>query len=188
MPYYFLMRSPGGDYQLCDTDMPQQKNGLKENRFIKGSKIKSEEIMEPIIINLRYIEDVMPEFFMFPLVFRDDLLADILEFGIENIDSYKCTLLDNISGKIWTEYKVCNIIGMLDVFDMNASKLFVDSPRDDAYLFDEIVINESKALNQHIFRPYGRPSDILISEELKNYLETKSKYINMQFVKPKNFA
>ncbi len=188
MTHYFLIETTGDDYQLCEADMPDQKNGLSWDSFYDGARIPGAEVEEPIIVDLDYPEDVMPEFFATPLLLRDDLLQDMLEFGIDNIDTYDCHLVDAKSGKIWTEYKLCNIIGLIDVFDMNASELHEDSPPDDALLFNEIVIDEKKAAGHHIFRPHGRMSEIMVSEALKQHLESKGKYPHMEFVLPENFG
>ena len=168
--------------------MPIQKNGLSQKKLKRGARLKNDEVQEPIIVHLTYPNDVMPEFFEFPLLLRDDLLKDILDFGVDNLDIYGCELIDRESGKVWSNYKVANIIGLVDVFDMHASELHPDSPSEEAYLFNEIVIDQSKADGHHIFRPYGRQSEMMVSEELKNYLESKEKYPHLHFVAPEDFA
>jgi len=97
-------------------------------------------------------------------------------------------LIDGTSGKVWTNYKLCNIIGLLDVFDMQASNLNENSPPEVALLFDDIVINESKAAGHHLFRPYREMSSIVVSQELKEYIEGLDKYNNMEFVHPSEYA
>ena len=188
MPHYFLMRSPREDYQLCDSKMPTQKNGLERSMLRKGARLNKDQVSEPIIANLRYPDDVMAEMFVVPLMFRDDLVEDLLNFGVDNIDTYECHLIDEKSGKVWKNYKVVNIIGAIDVFDMEASELHPDSPPDVAYLFNNIVIDEKKAKGHHIFRPYGRMTQIMISEDLKQYLENTGKYKHLEFVAPEDFA
>jgi len=80
----------------------------------------------------------------------DELLKDMRDFGVDNIDAYSCVVNDTETGEQFTNYKLCNVIGLIDVFDMEASELHEDSPEDVAYLFNEIVIDEKKARG-HIF-------------------------------------
>ena len=188
MSHFFLMERPGGHYQLCDASMNKQDNGLCWGDFIDGAKLRTDQVEEPILVDLRYPEDVMPEIFESPLLISDEFLADLLNFGIDNIDAYECHLIDGESGKVWTNYKLCNIIGLLDVFDMQASTLNDGSSPEVALLFDDIVINESKAAGHHLFRPAGKMSSILVSQELKDYIEGLGKYKNVEFVHPSEYA
>ena len=130
----------------------------------------------------------MPEIFTSPLLLREDLLEDILNLGVDNVDAYECHLIDRESGKVWKNYKLCNIIGLIDVFDIDASELHEDSPPEVAFLLNEIVIDENKTNGHHIFRPYGRMSQIMVSEELKNHLESIGKYKHLHYAAPQDFA
>ena len=179
---------PREDYQLCDSKMPAQKNGLEESMLWEGARLNNDQVSEPIIVSLRYPEDVMAEIFLFPLILRDDLIEDILIFGVKNLDTYECQLIDEESGKIWTNYKVCNIVGIRDVIDLDASSLHKDSSSGSAHLFNEIVIDEDKAEGLHIFRPDGRMSQIMVSQELKQHLEETGKYKHLEFIAPEDFA
>lgn len=58
------------------------------------------EVEQPIIIALKYPDDVMPEMFESPLIIRDDLLETILDFGVDNVDSYDCHLVNQETGKV----------------------------------------------------------------------------------------
>jgi len=61
-------------YQLCDASMRKQNNGLSWGDFIDGAKLRTEQVEEPILVDLRYPEDVMPELFESPLLISDELL------------------------------------------------------------------------------------------------------------------
>jgi hypothetical protein len=192
MKHFFLYIAPNGhDERLVQSDMNKQPSGIKETSFIRGAKIDPELMKDPLIINLDKTQPgcVMPELFEIPLTIRDDLLEDLLDFGIDNIDAYDCILRDHENGKQYTNYKVCNVLGLIDVFDMNKSELHPDSPPETAYLFNKIVVDEERSFGHHLFRPYGRMSQIMVSEDLKNYLEAKKdKYPHLRFSAPENFA
>ncbi len=190
MDHYFLIV----DYEkfkLRTIDMPVQSDGTDWSQFDEGVRIKG-TVQEPIRLELdpiNYSDYVnMPVMTGIPLVMREDLLSDMRAFGVDNIDAYSTILRDTQSGDEWTDYMLCNVIGLLDVFDMSASKLHPDSPPELAYLFNEIVIDENKAKGHHFFRPHGRMSQLLVSEELKNYLESKKKYQHIEYIAPEDFA
>lgn len=192
MPYYFMLVEMDR-YKLRDIVMPVQADGTGEEEFDEGRRI-NHSIQEPIVLHLDPIEFEDEEYinmgamFKPPLVFRDDLLEDLRKFGVDNIDSYDCILRDPKTNEEWKNYKLCNVIGLIDVFDMEASELHEDSPSEVAYLFNEIVIDDKKGRGHHLFRPYGRMTQLLVSDELKTYLESKEKYQEIGFISPENFA
>lgn len=190
MGHYFLVVKYD-KFKLRTIDMPVQANGIKWSQFDEGTRIK-EPVNEPIILEFDPIKHSdyvnLPVMTGTPLVMREDLLSDICAFGVDNIDAYSTILRDIKTGDEWKNYKLCNVIGLLNVFDMSASKLHPDSPPELAYLFNEIVIDENKAKGHHLFRPYGRMSKLLVSEELKGHLESKQKYRHIEYIAPEDFA
>jgi hypothetical protein len=57
----------------------------------------------------------MPEYLSFNApVFRDDLIAALKEFGVDNIDYYDTLITDPDDGTQYTNYKAANIIGVFN--------------------------------------------------------------------------
>jgi hypothetical protein len=125
-----------------------------------------------------------------PPLFRDDLVQAIRELGATNFDAYDATLTDPDDGKIHTNYKVLNIIGLVAAADMEKSDAIVHDniPLIDVD-FDKLVIDESKTHGLLIFRLAESSSTILIHEKLRDYLLTKGFTLNdMHFWDPKEIA
>ena len=190
MPYYFVLVE-SDKFKLRSIRMNQQPDGTDDDMFDEGARI-DRPVQEPVQLYLEpiaYVDYVnMPILGEVPLVMTDELLKDLRDFGVDNIDAYSCVVNDTETGEQFTNYKLCNVIGLIDVFDMEASELHEDSPPEVAYLFNEIVIDEGKAKGHHLFRPYGRSTELMLSEALKEHLERDGKYPHLEFVAPEDFA
>jgi len=190
MTHYFL-HVASDKFKLRSIRLKRQPDGTNSGMFDEGARI-DQPVQEPVQLHLdpiTYVDYVnMPVLGEVPLVMTDALLKDLRDFGVDNIDAYNCVVNDTETGEQFTNYKLCNVIGLIDVFDMAASELHEDSPPEVAYLFNEIVIDESKAKGHHLFRPYGRMSELLVSEALKKHLERDAKYPHLQFIAPEDFA
>ncbi len=150
MTHYFLIMDLDKDY-LTGISMRRQANGFSRGRLTDGVKIDPSEVEQPLIAKLKDPEDKMPEMFEVPLVMRPDLLQDIRDFGIDNIQTFK-TLLRSEDGKTEIrDYIAVNVIGLVDVFDLQNSERHESSPYDTAYLFNSIVIKKDAAKNHHLF-------------------------------------
>jgi hypothetical protein len=188
MNYFFLSRRRLQNDEWADSGMNRQSNGLRQNDFIKGVSLAAREMELPIRIDISSKNCIIPGVYYFPFTLREDLIADILDFGVTNLELYDAILVDDAMNQTWDNYKVCNLVGLIDLFDLQKSELHEDSPPDGPYLLNEIAINENKALEHHIFRPYGRQSQVMVSEALKNHLESKGKYDFLSFIPPEDFA
>ncbi len=190
MNYFFLSRRQvqGDEAQWAKSEMREQDNGLDDCDFIDGTSLSDREMTLPIHVEIDSKNRVVPGLLYYPFTLRIDLIADILEFGVNNLELYDAILVDEARNQTWDDFKVCNIIGLLDIFDLQKSELHENSPSDSPYLFNEIVIGENKAVEHHIFRPYGRQSKVMVSEALKNHLESKGKYDFLSFIPPEDFA
>lgn len=190
MKHYFLTVAQD-EYEMRGIIMSKQADGTHRGEFDEGVRV-SHPVQVPIEIELEipdYPEYInIPCMWQIPLVLRGDLLKDMRDFGVDNIDAYQAIIRDPRGGDVLANYFLCNVIGLVDVFDMQASELHPDSPPEVAYLFNKIVIDEKKAEGHHFFRPYGRMSQLLVSEALKTYLESKNTYPELEFSEPEDFA
>jgi hypothetical protein len=190
MKFYFLSRRllEEDEPRWAQSEMKEQINGLYESDFIDGLSLADRDMELPIRVDITSKNRNVPGMFYFPFTLRDDLIADILEFGVNNLELYDAILVDEARNQTWDDFKVCNIIGLLDIFDLQKSELHENSPSDGPYLFNEIAINQNKSVGHHIFRPFGRQSQVMVSEALKNHLESKGKYDFLSFIPPEDFA
>ncbi|WP_232371659.1 imm11 family protein [Leptospira ainazelensis] len=93
--------------------------------------------------------------------------------GIKNIEYIPARIFDSHLKKNFEDYFVANIIGLVDCIDFQRSKLtmraaFPDKIRN----IEELYIDESKLNDLPIFRLKRRITLVLISESLKQILES----------------
>ena len=152
MTHYFMIVNED-EFKTRDITMRKQADGTDRGEFNEGVRV-SHPVQEPIEIELdipdypEYIN--IPCMWQIPLVLREDLLKDMQDFGVDNIDAYQAVIRDPQGDEALTNYFLCNVIGLIDVFDMQASELHPDSPPEVAYLFNKIVIDEKKAKGHHM--------------------------------------
>ncbi len=113
--------------------------------------------------------------------FRDDLIAALEAFGIDNLDKYPVSITDPDDGKVYTNYKAVNIIGAVAAADMNKSKY---EPSDDIpsidVPFDELVLKENEVQGLLMFRLAESLTTILVHESVRDYL-LKEGFIHGEF-------
>ena len=186
MKYFFLWCMPD-HADLRDIEDGELGNGMKASDLDEGQKV-AEKIVEPVKIKLEPGTGAMPEMFMDPFVITDELLDAFRDCGVDNIDSYDAIIVDENTGQQWHNYKLCNLIGVVDIFDMDRSELHPDSPPEIAVLFEEIVIDSEKAKGHHMFRSSHMSSHIMVSEHVRDHIESKGVFKNLEFIEPEDYA
>ncbi|EMO70807.1 hypothetical protein LEP1GSC120_2183 [Leptospira santarosai str. 200702252] len=93
--------------------------------------------------------------------------------GVKNVEYIPATIFDSHLKISFADYFIANIIGLVDCIDFKRSKLtmraaFPDKIRD----IDKLYIDESKTNNLPIFRLARRMTLILISDSLRDILES----------------
>jgi hypothetical protein len=78
-------------------------------------------------------------------VFREDLIAVLKEFGVDNIDYYDTLITDPDDGTQYTNYKAANIIGVFDPKNPTSKELPLMA-RYDVY----IIVRED--LKEHLIK------------------------------------
>lgn len=154
---------------------------IKGVTFQLGHRINSpipdplEYTLEPLDPDARDCGPEMPAFFdlTFPL-FRDDFLAAMVAFGVDNLDRYNAAIFDPDNGKTYTNYSAINVIGLVAAADMQASDATVHDgvPLIDVD-FDRLVLDGAKADPFLLFRLAEKTTAILVREDLKNHLVTQ---------------
>lgn len=186
MAYFFLdcfpYKKPLRDLDYSGPAFP----GVEVSDFNKGKQIEI-ATAEPAHFEV-FDKGEMPEFFILPtLVMRPDFAEALADFGIDNIQTFAAKLTDPDTGATW-DYVLGNIKGLVDIFDQERSQIHSGSPPKTAMLFNTIVIDESAAHGFDILRPLHKTSSILISERLKNHLESYGAFSNTYFVPPEKYV
>lgn len=131
----------------------------------------------------------MPEYFKGTIpLFRDDLVEAMKSAGVDNLDLYDVALKDPDSGRIHTNYKAVNIIGVIAAADMGKSKATVHTggPVIDVE-FDTLVVDEGKPRGALIFRLAEATGTILVHEKLRDHLLAKG-FDKLEFLDPGEVA
>lgn len=115
-----------------------------------------------------YIEGCSCEFF------RDDLIAALQAYGVDNLDTYPVTIFDPDTGQTHTNFKAVNIIGLVSAADMEKSTYtlsdgipLIDVP------FDELVLRTDEISDLLIFRLAENIGTILVHESIRKMLIEK---------------
>lgn len=113
--------------------------------------------------------------------FRDDLIAALEAFGVDNLDKYPVSITDPDDGKVYTNYKAVNIIGVVSAADMNKSKYELSDgiPLVDV-AFDELILKENDIQDLLMFRLAENLTTILVHESVRDYLLEKG-FIHGEF-------
>ena len=131
----------------------------------------------------------MPEYFKGTIpLFRDDLLEAMKSAGVDNLDLYGVALTDPDSGRVHTNYKAANIVGVVAAADMGKSKATVHTggPVIDVE-FDTLVVDDGKPRGALIFRLAEATGTILVHERLRDHLLAKG-YDKLEFLDPGEVA
>ena len=188
MSYYFM--------QIFYTNGPLKKlksgslvPGMKPGAFTNGRKVELDN-NEPIQLSTRAnSEGPMPELFNLPaFIPNNDFITALEECGVDNIDYYDCVIHDQETGKTYDNYKLGNILGAVDIIDLEASEIDPDSPPKIAMLFDNIVFDESRAKDFDIFRPVNKLSSVVVSQKIRDHIESKGIFSNVRFMDPEDMA
>jgi hypothetical protein len=185
MAYYFMKCMSGGDNLRQLPQLPAI-DGLRAGAFNRGNKIEV-PVPSPIDIDLMpESKGNMPEFFHLPTFIMKQEFADaLIHCGVDNIDYYPARIHDRKTGESWN-YLLGNVIGVVDVIDVAASTVSPLSPPNTAMLFDEIVLDESRVYGLLLFRPKHKKSSILVSDVIKNYLESLKTFRYVRFIEPQD--
>lgn len=166
--------------------------------WLKGSYIpKTQVIPDPIKFSLKkqspwasdhgshmpsYLEAAAP-------LFRDDLIAALRAFGVNNFEAYNVAIFDPDNGQTYTNYKAINIIGLIAAADMDKSNATVHPnglPLGDVD-FDGLVIDETKTHGEWFFRLAESTNAIIVHKRVRDYLLEKG-FNDLVFYEAENAA
>jgi hypothetical protein len=119
-----------------------------------------------------------------PVLMSKDLVAALVECGVDNLQTYD-VIIKSSKGADSENYLAVNIVGAIAAADMEKS-LVLDAPDGPSatVIFERLVIDETKACGQLVFRLGQSLSTILIEERVVHRLEE----IGLTFTRPSEFA
>ncbi len=117
--------------------------------------------------------DYLTDFFPPPIPLMSVRMVRALsDAGVENIESYEATLLDDSGAPVGEEYVAVNIVGRIACADLEESDCEVDDPDDPVGVeFDSLVIDDDKAEGALFFRLHEAVNGIVVHDAVKQRLE-----------------
>lgn len=178
---FYSMDQAGRPKRWLDIDDYIAKGYKKSHKWFRGEVFtKPVPFMELKLLHNHPANTSMSDF-LAPYMnqcgcnfFRDDLIAALEEFGVNNLVKYPVSITDPDDGMVYTNYKAVNIIGVVSAADMNKSKykLNDDIPLIDV-AFDELVLKENDSQDLLMFRLAESLTTILVHESVRDYLLKK---------------
>lgn len=122
-------------------------------------------------------------------LFRDDLIAALRAFGVNNFEAYNVAIFDPDNGQTYTNYKAINIIGLIAAADMDKSNATVhpNGPPLGDVDFDGLVIDETKTHGEWFFRLAESTNAIIVHKRVRDYLLEKG-FNDLVFYEAENAA
>jgi hypothetical protein len=105
-------------------------------------------------------------------IMHDSVCTALKTAGVSNIQYFDAILRDPLSGTSRSDFKAFNVVGLVACADMNASQLMgtSSSTMGDAD-FGSLVIDESRAAGNLIFRLAENISAIVVHKKVKDAID-----------------
>ena len=115
-------------------------------------------------------------------------LCEVLsEFGVDNIQVFPVILRDQETGETFENYRLVNIVGLLDCVDMDKSDIKY-WPSGRGFDFESMVIDDKKVQGFPIFRLKDDPTKVIINEDLKQYIESKKMTAGVKIIQTEDYS
>lgn len=138
---------------------------------------------DPLILKIRpgYPNDLKEMYNSDALVMTRRLITALQEAGVNNMDVYPCTIINEGTGFSTEEYAAVNLLGMVKAMDLENSNIVGGEEGD--FDVDGLKIDQLKAKNHLLFRLEENSIAIVIHRSVKEYLEKKG-FDMLTFQKP----
>jgi hypothetical protein len=112
------------------------------------------------------------DFYYAPLpVMRMDLYKALLHAGIDNMDVYPARITDPLTGDVWTDHMLVNVIGRVSAADGERSgSERLSNEFDAGEFFDNLVIDDQRTRGVHMFRLAENLSYWVASERVRDVM------------------
>ncbi|MDH5218268.1 MAG: hypothetical protein OEX19_11255 [Gammaproteobacteria bacterium] len=164
-------------------------DGVDSLEWMKGVTLSDPSPGSPLVLDLSLESGLFRGAIIdgFLTLYHRKLMQILSEFKIENIQHFPVILRDQETGKTEETYVMVNIIGLIDCVDMDKSKVRW-WPSGMGYDFESMYIDGSKVHGLHIFRLKDDPAKVIISEELKQHLETHKMLVGTKVIKTEDYS
>ncbi len=123
---------------------------------------------------------------LYGLVFSKKLRDVLGELGVDNIQYFDLDIVDPKTGKHYTDYKIANVVGLVDCVDIDKSDLTYFDDGDIEFI-DKLVLNETKIpSNIKVFCLLNDASLPLVHQSIKNAIDG-SDITGCVFYKPEDY-
>jgi len=108
-------------------------------------------------------------------VMRTDLLEALQAAGVDNLQTFKAELHDEVNDRIHDNYVAFNVVGLVSAADLGASELMPhqQSARMLDTDFASLTIDAERARELPLFRLAENCSAIIVNENVKNEVESR---------------
>ena len=165
-------------------------DSVEPSDWLKGERIASPPENLRLDFSLISEDDYGSLILSFLPMFHSSFVQALTDFGIDTIQYTPVVLRQQESDEIRTSYSLANIVALYDCMDKNKSKIdTLDSNR--GFYIKSLVIDERKTNGAKIFRMQDDPRLIIVTEDLKDYLESLTddlELYHVSFVKTEEYS
>ncbi len=178
MKYYRLIfafnEADDGNYVSCNAG---QLHGLSEYSTMEGKPLKTNWTPVTLPYNTKegnVFSDYLHNVYGWLLV-SDRFIRCVQPFDEDSVEYLDVTILNSHSGKGRTDYKVANVIDVVDALDLANSvyDTYVAAGKE-FIVVRKFSLKFSVVQNHHIFKLSNESAPVFVSEEIKNIIEKHS--------------
>lgn len=151
--------------------------------LISGRPITS-EVAEPIEFEIDLDSEGrrMPTFFTTPaFLVKNSFYQDLLSFGVDNLQAYRATITNTETGECWNDYRVLNVVGLIECADVSASDVSRLGP--DLLFFNSVTVDKDALPGDLlVFRLGEDPTKIIVADRTVTAIQDKG-YDDIYFEK-----
>lgn len=129
---------------------------------------------------------LLPMYHKGVLLMSDALIAALQSAGVSNLELFDAVLVDEVSHREHTNYKLVNIVGVIAAADLAQSAHTAHGVPLYDVDFDSLVIDENKTRGALMFRLAENVSGIVVHESVKDAV-LKAGIEHLDFVPPRQW-
>lgn len=151
----------------------QPRNTIDRSPSVPGSPwngghLIDEPVPEPLdyTIDPDYPGSMLPMYDIAQLLLRDDLMASLTKAGVDNLQSFRATILDPNTGLKHEDYSAVNIVGVVSAADMDGSTRMPGEVG-----FDRLALDHARPGGVLLFRLAEAVNAIVVHETVRQQIE-----------------
>ena len=174
---YWKLRNtmPQDEAYIESVSKKMEKFGISFNKGISLKEMKIPVFEETLSKDGGKMADLLIHDFA-GLLFSPKLRKLFEDLGVTNIEYFDCKVKDVKKNKVHENYKIANIVGLVECIDMKKSEMKLADPEDpDSKILSarNIVLKKKIPSNLKIFRTKYLTRLILIHDDVKNAIEER---------------